>query len=175
MPGETEHGRGGGHGFLILLVGIVLGVVAAIVGPRWIGPYFPDVFRKGGRIEGQVLDKVPELDRLLLRVSTEDGLILVTFSRKLKELDLLIEKGDLVTLGTEGFQTFIDDPVVERVKRTEGRVTAPEEESETEPEHEEPGTEQPSEPELNDAPTDQEEIPEEEIPVPEQDEPPTVS
>ena len=61
MPGETEHGRGGGHGFLILLVGIVLGVVAAIVGPRWIGPYFPDVFRQGGRIEGQVLDKVPAL------------------------------------------------------------------------------------------------------------------
>ena len=43
--------------------------------------------------------------------------MLVTFTQKVAELDLLLEPGDAVTLITTAYTTFVDDPILERVKR----------------------------------------------------------
>ncbi len=40
---------------------------------------------------------------------------LVTFTQKVAELDLLLEPGDMVTLLTPGYATFVEDPILDRV------------------------------------------------------------
>jgi hypothetical protein len=64
-------------------------------------------------------------NRLLLKVGTTQGPMLVTFTHKVAELDLLLEAGDVVTLGTTGYATFLDDPALERVQRPGGAGVAP--------------------------------------------------
>ena len=43
--------------------------------------------------------------------------MLVTFTQKVAELDLLLEPGDRVELITSAYATFVEDPTLERVKR----------------------------------------------------------
>jgi hypothetical protein len=40
------------------------------------------------------------------------------------ELDLLLEPGDVVTLGTTGYATFVEDPALDRVQRPGGAGVA---------------------------------------------------
>ncbi len=42
--------------------------------------------------------------------------MLVTFTQKVPDLDVLLDAGDTVTLLIPGYATFIDDPILERVK-----------------------------------------------------------
>lgn len=79
------------------------------------------------RIEGDVVRKQRESDRLLLKIATAQGPMLVTFTQKVAELDVLLEPGDTVTLMTRGYATFVQDPELERVKRP--RATPPSSES----------------------------------------------
>jgi hypothetical protein len=46
--------------------------------------------------------------------------MLVAFTQKAADLDVLLDPGDRVILVTTGYATFIDDPILERVKRPEG-------------------------------------------------------
>ena len=118
------------RGWLILsctlLTGFVLGVGAATRGPALVAPYLSQwVGRQSERIEGQVVRKQREADRLLLKVATAQGPMLVTFAQKVAELDLLLEPGDTVTLSTTGYATFVDNPTLERVMRHGGAGVAP--------------------------------------------------
>jgi len=69
------------------------------------------------RMQGEILRKQREGTRLLLRVGTAQGPMLVTFTQKVPELDLLLEVGDTVTLGTTGYATFVEDPILDRVQQ----------------------------------------------------------
>jgi hypothetical protein len=51
--------------------------------------------------------------------------MLVTFTQKVAELDLLLEPGDTVTLLTTGYATFVDDPTLDRVQRPRGAGVGP--------------------------------------------------
>ena len=51
--------------------------------------------------------------------------MLVTFTQKVAELDLLLEPGDRVELLTSGYATFVEDPTLERVKRPAGAGGTP--------------------------------------------------
>ena len=64
-----------------------------------------------------MLKKQREPNRLLLKMQTDQGPVLVTFTRKVAEIDLLVEPGDIILLGLPRNQTFVDDPTLERVKR----------------------------------------------------------
>jgi hypothetical protein len=109
-----------------LLTGVLLGVGAAVKGPDLVAPYLPrSISGKSERIEGEVLRKQREANRLLLKVATTQGPMLVTFTHKVAELDLLLEPGDAVTLITPGYASFVDDPILERVKRQGGAGIAP--------------------------------------------------
>ena len=109
-----------------LLTGVLLGVGAAVRGPGLVAPYLPkSIGGQSERIEGEVLRKQREANRLLLKVATVQGPMLVTFTQKVAELDLLLEPGDAVTLITPGYASFIDDPILERVKRQGGAGVAP--------------------------------------------------
>ncbi len=118
------------RGWLILsftlAIGIVLGVVAMTKGPALVAPYLPkSISGQNERIDGEVVRKQREGNRLLVKVATPQGPMLVTFTQKVAELDLLLEPGDRVELITPGYATFVEDPALERVKRPAGAVVAP--------------------------------------------------
>ena len=43
--------------------------------------------------------------------------MLAAFTKRVAEIDLLIEPGDTIALGLRSDQPFVDDPQIERVKR----------------------------------------------------------
>jgi hypothetical protein len=112
---------------LMLAIGIVLGVGAVTKGPGLVAPYLPkSISGQGERIDGEVVRKQREGNRLLLKVATPQGPMLVTFTQKVAELDLLLEPGDRVELIIPaGYATFVEDPTLERVKRPPGAGAAP--------------------------------------------------
>src|SRR5438309_10574582 len=109
-------------GWLILSVtlamGIALGVGAMTKGPAVVAPYLPkSISGQSERIEGEVVRKQRDGNRLLVKITTTQGPALVTFTQKVADLDVLLDPGDTITLVTAGRATFIDDPVLERVQR----------------------------------------------------------
>ena len=100
-----------------LVVGIGIGVAGSVLGPVAVSRALPNVFGRPPLIEGQILKKQREANRLLLKVQTDQGPVLATFTSKVAEIDLLVEPGDVVLLGLPPNQTFVDDPPLERVKR----------------------------------------------------------
>src|SRR6267378_2166857 len=103
-----------------LAIGIALGVGAMTKGPALVAPYLPkSISGQSERIDGEVVRKQREANRLLVKVATAQGPMLVTFTQKVAELDLLLEPGDRVELITPGY------PTLERVKKPAGAVAAP--------------------------------------------------
>jgi hypothetical protein len=118
------------RGWLILsftfAIGIVLGVGAMTKGPALVAPYLPkSISGQSERIDGEVVRKQRDGNRLLVKVATAQGPMLVTFTQKVAELDLLLEPGDRVELITSGYATFVEDPTLERVKRPAGTAGTP--------------------------------------------------
>jgi hypothetical protein len=101
----------------VLVAGIALGIVGTILVSRLAGPDLLSPFEAGGPVEGRVLDKAPEPDRLLLKVETEDGVFLATFTERQTEIDLLVDPGDTITLDAREYQPFLEDPAIERVRK----------------------------------------------------------
>jgi hypothetical protein len=101
-----------------LVLGMILGLVLAHYAPVWFDSYLPDSLRPGDPVVGEVLDKDERTDQLLLKISTDDGVLLATFTDKREEIDLLVESGDLITLRVEGYEPFLNDPPIERVQKT---------------------------------------------------------
>ncbi|RME63076.1 MAG: hypothetical protein D6778_10140, partial [Nitrospirae bacterium] len=96
---ETTH-KGGGffRGFLnslvSLFVGFVAGVVLMAVKPDLVQQAVPFNIKKNLKtVEGTVIAKGREENKLLLTVNTPEGVVLATFTRKVPEINLLVEKG----------------------------------------------------------------------------------
>ena len=102
----------------MLLIGVVLGIGLAFVVARVAGPYFSDVFSFGPGLEGEVVDKELEADRLLLRVSTWQGVLVAVFTQNINEIDMLVERGDIVALSIDRYRPFVDNPGIESVQRS---------------------------------------------------------
>lgn len=105
---------------LILLLGMGLGVGGTIWTPRLAGQYTPEFLRaKREVVEGEVERKLKDQDRVLLTVQTPQGAILATFKKRAVEIDLLVQKGDMLTLALRRYEPFVEDPVIERVRKSE--------------------------------------------------------
>ena len=129
------------RGWVILIgtfvVGAVVGGGLVNRGTTLIAPYLPKAASGAGEhLEGQVVRKQRDGNRLLVKITTAQGPMLVTFTQKAADLDVLLDAGDTVALVTPGYATFVDDPILERVKEP-ARVQAPSPTSS-------PGTPQPS-------------------------------
>ena len=74
---------------------------------------------KKEEIEGKVTAKQLKQDKLLFTVSTPQGAILVTFKEKLSEIDLLIAKEDMITLGLQQYEPFVTNPMIIRVRKAQ--------------------------------------------------------
>ena len=111
-------GQRHGHRLRVLLIGIALGIGLAFVVARVAGPYFSDVFSFGPGLEGEVVDKELEADRLLLRVSTGQGVLVAVFTQNINEIDMLVERGDVVALSIDRYRPFVDNPGIESVQQS---------------------------------------------------------
>jgi len=112
--------------FLGFIVGLISGVIAAVVAPSWWQTLVPDALLPGGSMEGVVLGKSREEGRLLLKLETGGGVLLSTFTERVEEIDLLVEKGDHVTLRIAEYQPFLTDPRLDRVVKPEVSSPPPE-------------------------------------------------
>jgi hypothetical protein len=100
-----------------LLVGAALGVAATIYGPPAVDPYGPAQLRLRSRVvEGQVLQKQREGNRVLVKIQTDQGVILAAFTKRVAEIDLLVEPGQTIAISLPNDQPVVDDPAIERVK-----------------------------------------------------------
>jgi hypothetical protein len=110
---------------LTLLVGIGAGAAGSRLLPSVVETYLPDLLVHTPLVEGRVVKKQREPDRLLLKVQTDHGPVLATFTRKVAEIDLLVEPGDILVLRLPPERTFVDDPAMERVKQSAAAGTVP--------------------------------------------------
>jgi hypothetical protein len=124
MEPETKRKRRSRF-FSGLLIGLVLGWLGASLAPRSWQAYIPDAIRPGGLVDGEVVEKSTEDNRLLLKLLTDQGLVLATFTERTEEIDLLVEKGDTVTIRVQRYQPFLEDPPIERVRRPTTTETPP--------------------------------------------------
>src|SRR5690242_5047880 len=100
-----------------LLVGVVVGFTVANRGPAFMAPYVHKASSGNGEhIEGQVVRKQREGNRLLVKINTAQGPMLVTFTQRVADFDVLLDPGDIVTLTIPGYATFVEDPVFEKIK-----------------------------------------------------------
>lgn len=99
---------------LLLLLGLLLGLGAAVLFPRVRESLTPGVLKRAPTT-GVVEDKRREDDRLLLTLVTADGAVLATFTKRVPEIDLLVARGDTVSLALDGYRPFVEDPEIERV------------------------------------------------------------
>lgn len=110
-----------GRGLLVFAIGFVLGVAAVIIARPFLGERLPEaVGGKKQSVAGPVTAKQQQGDRLLLTINTSAGAILGTFTRKVDEINLLVERGDTVTLTVSGYEPFLNDPEITRVGKPTG-------------------------------------------------------
>lgn len=108
----------GGRSFLLFLLGIAVGAAGAIWLPDLVGPRLPAGLGGGGEVvEGPVLAKKREDQRLLLTVDTGKGAMLASFTARVPEIDLLVGEGDTVSLGVSRYRPFVEDPSFEGVRK----------------------------------------------------------
>ena len=116
MPPEPKRRSRFFPGFIL---GLLAGAIAAAVAPSWWRALVPDSLFPGGAMESVVLGKSREEGRLLLKLETQGGVLLATFTERSEEIDLLVEKGDRVTLRAGEYQPFLTDPRLDRVVKPE--------------------------------------------------------
>ena len=103
--------------WLVFFVGMLVGAVVAALLPRYMTPYLEGIL--GGPsnvVEGRVVEKDPQEDRVVLRVSTPDGVLLASFTENHADVDLLVELGSSIRLGVRRYQPFLDNPVILAVR-----------------------------------------------------------
>jgi TOBE domain len=102
-----------------LLVGAGLGVAGTVYVPPHVDPYLPKELRLKGRVvEGQVVEKQRDGARVLVKIQTDQGMLLAAFTKRAAEIDLLVEPGATIALSVPSDAPVVDDPTIERVKRT---------------------------------------------------------
>jgi len=113
--------------FSFLLAGLVLGVVGTLFIPPLVRPYLPESLRGSAvTVSGPVLAmQLEETNpaRLLLTVQAEQGALLATFTERVAEINLLVDKGDSITLGVARYEPFVENPSFEGVVKGEGTAT----------------------------------------------------
>jgi hypothetical protein len=109
--------EGGGFDLLSLVAGVAVGVVGTIFFRRAVGRDLSSRVQAGGPLEGRVLDKLVKPDWLLLKVETERGVLLATFTQMPEEIDRLVDTGDTITLDVRKYQPTLEDPPIGKVRR----------------------------------------------------------
>lgn len=119
----SKEASGGSKWLWWLLTGLVIGILGTIFVPDLVRPYLPEMMRgEDVEISGIVEAKSREADRLLLTIAGSSGAGLVTYTRQIPEMDLLIEPGDSVILAVREYAPFVEDPAVRRVQKASSAI-----------------------------------------------------
>ena len=111
---------------LLFLLGGFLGFLVGALFRPLVEPVATELFRdESDRTEGRVVGKRLQGKRLLLTVDAAEGTILATFSKRVQEIDMLVDDGDLVTLGVRRYEPFVEDPPILAVRKQELPEVAP--------------------------------------------------
>ena len=138
----SKEASGGSKWLWWLLTGLVLGVLGTIFIPDLVRPYLPEMMRgENVEVSGIVEAKSREADRLLLTIAGSSGAVLVTYTRQIPEMDLLIEPGDSVILAVREYAPFVEDPAVRRVQKASSTIQRRAEPADAEQENEAPAVE----------------------------------
>lgn len=101
-----------------LVLGMALGAAGVLLLPDLVTPYLPEGMRgDANTVDGKVVAKQKDVDRLLLTVLTEQGATLATFRRKVAEINLLVEEEDTVSFVLRQYKPFVTDPRIKRVMK----------------------------------------------------------
>lgn len=105
---------------LIFSLGLVLGVLGAVFVPRLVSPMLPAALKaEAESVDGTVVRRQRDPERLLLTINTPQGAALATFTEKVAEIDLLVAEGDSVTLGLGTYAPFVDNPPIIAVRKVD--------------------------------------------------------
>ena len=107
------------RGLFLLLIGFALGAVTVLLLPGNLSSRLPKAL--GGSkemVSGTVVAKKSGSDELLLTVETAGGALLATFNQRIREIDLLVEEGDVLTLRLARSEPFVEDPIIEKVMKS---------------------------------------------------------
>jgi len=105
------------------LIILMIGIGAGIFGPRYLPGGMTSLLPAEEHavptgIEGTVIRKHHDQDRLLLTMTTETGeAILATFTLRVLEIGLLVDQGDTVTFKLRQYTPFVEDPEIKRVTK----------------------------------------------------------
>ncbi len=105
---------------LIFFLGLAVGVIGAIFLPRLVSPMLPAGLKSEVEsVEGTVVRRQRDAERLLLTINTPEGAALITFTDKVAEIDLLVAEGDAVDLGLGAYAPFVDNPPILAVRKVD--------------------------------------------------------
>lgn len=105
--------------FLTFFIGLAVGVTVAFKSPNTIYPHLPGAITgKAKTIEGTVLKKELNGQSLLISIDTEKGALVASFSRKVRETDLLVDAGNTIHFVISEYEPFIRNPVITRIEKT---------------------------------------------------------
>lgn len=114
---DTAKARGKKRAWLWFVLGLAVGVAGTLFLPGVARQYTPGLSPQREQITGLVVGKKQEEDRLLFTVQSTRGAVLATFRKRLPEINLLVSRGDSVTLGAPRFQPFLEEPELREVKK----------------------------------------------------------
>ncbi len=115
---EEKRGGSGKRLAIVLILGVVIGAVGAALVPRYAGSLLPAGWSRGGPVyEGSVAAKRRDGDRLLLTVVGDSGAVLATITKRVAEIELLVEVGDSIALALSGYEPFVTDPRISAVRK----------------------------------------------------------
>jgi hypothetical protein len=104
--------------FVGFLIGLAVGIAGTLLAPRFLGPYLPaGIVEQAAPVEGVVTAKREVDQRLLLTVVTPAGATLATFTERVDEISLLVDKGDTVSLALSRYEPFVTDPRIRGVQK----------------------------------------------------------
>jgi hypothetical protein len=108
------------------VLGLVLGILAAIYLPGYVRPYIPEwAMGKVTVVKGTVMAKQKKENALLLTVNTPAGALLATFTRKVDEISLLVNEKDEIEFTLPKYAPLIDDPKIIRIVKEQQAAPGP--------------------------------------------------
>ncbi len=103
--------------FAVLVIIVGVSVLINIYSPQ-IKSYIPSSFTSPGKVlSGKVIAKKRLDGTLLLTVNTPEGATLITYKKKIEEIDLLVSVGDTIEFSHISYKPFLNDPVITRVRK----------------------------------------------------------
>jgi hypothetical protein len=101
---------------IAFIIGAVTGIVGTILLPPLLRPYIPTALRGAEQVlDGVVVAKGTEGERLLITLSTPQGTTLATFTKETAKIDLLVREGDSLALAVREYGPFVENPRIARV------------------------------------------------------------